>query len=200
MAISERLQQFLKDAGVRHTVATHPVAYTAQEIAAAQHVPGRQLAKSVLVLTDRGPLLAVLPAIQRVDLPKLKQLLKATKLSIASEADIRKLFPDVEVGAMSPFGNLYNVPVLMDKTLTEAGEIAFNAGSHTETITMSCADVAKLLQPTVGTFGRSIAPPAKPRRTPAKRSAKRTAKRTAARKSAARRPAPRARTRRRSPR
>ena len=170
MAISGRLNQFLKDARVRYTIAKHAVAYTAQEIAAAQHVPGRQLAKSVLVLAKSDPVLAVLPAIHRVDLAKLKRLLKSSKLSIAREADIKNRFPDVEVGAMSPFGNLYGVPVIVDDSLSSTGKIVFNAGSHAETITMEYGDFARLVRPKVPTFAQPFATPAKTKRTAAKKS------------------------------
>ena len=156
MAISERLKAFLQTSKVKYTVAKHPVVYTAQEIAAAQHVPGRQLAKCVLVKTDRGPLLAVLPAIHLIHLKQLKSLVGAKTLIIAKEADIKERFPDVEVGAMSTFGNLYQVPVVVDRVLGESADIVFNAGSHTETIKMRYRDFAALVKPKVGTFGQPI--------------------------------------------
>ena len=156
MAISDHLQTFLQTAKVKYTVMKHPVVYTAQEIAAAQHVPGKQLAKCVLVKTDRGPLLAVLPAIHLIHLKKLKILVRAKTLTIAKEADIKARFPDVEVGAMSPFGNLYQVPVAVDRALGESAEIVSNAGSHTETIKIRYEDFVRLVKPTVGPFGRPI--------------------------------------------
>ena len=156
MAISEKLKVFLQTSKVKYTVARHPVVYTAQEIAAAQHVPGRQLAKSVLVNTDRGPTLAVLPAVHLIDLKKLKVLLGVKTLTIAKEADIKERFPDVEVGAMSPFGNLYQVPVVVDRELGESEETVFNAGSHTDTVKMRYRDFAALVKPKVGAFGQPI--------------------------------------------
>lgn len=157
MAISERLKGFLAQAKVRYTVAKHPVVYTAQEIAASQHVPGRQLAKSVLVKTDQGLVLAVLPAIHLIDFKKLKAVVKSKSVSIAKESDIRAQFPDIEVGAMSPFGNLYQVPVVVDRGLAEAPEIVFNAGTHTETIKMAYKDFAALTKPASGAFGLPFA-------------------------------------------
>ncbi len=204
MAISNRLQGYLKEAGVRYSVAKHPVVYTAQEIAAAQHVPGRQLAKSVLLIAGRDPVLAVLPAIHRVDLAKLKRLLKATKLSIARESDVKSHFPDVEVGAMSPFGNLYELPVVVDESLAGVGEIVFNGGSHAETIKMNYRDFARLVRPRVGDFGESATPAPKRKgaraKKPAKTSAKKSARRPAKRKKTAtrRRSPARAKSRRRS--
>jgi Ala-tRNA(Pro) deacylase len=156
MAISETLRAFLDSSRAKYALAKHPIVYTAQEIAAAQHVPGRQLAKSVLVNTDHGPILAVLPAIQLIDLKKLKTFLKAKKLTIAKEADIKQRFPDVEVGAMSAFGNLYQVPVVVEQSLGESQDIVFNAGSHTETIKMRYQDFFALVKPKVGRFGQPI--------------------------------------------
>lgn len=161
MAISERLRAFLNASKVKYTVVKHPVVYTAQEIAAAQHVPGRQLAKCVLINTDRGPALSVLSAIHLIDLKKLKTVLNAKTLTIAKEADIKQYFPDVEVGAMSPFGNLYQVPVVVDRLLGESEDIVFNAGSHTETIKMRYRDVATLIKPKIGQFGKPIGGPPK---------------------------------------
>ena len=159
MAISERLKMFLDGSKVRYAIATHPAVYTAQEIAAAQHVPGRQLAKSVLVKTDRGPVLAVLPAVALIDFKRLKTLLRAKTLSLAKEDGVKRCFPDVEVGAMSPFGNLYQVPVVVDRALEGTEEVVFNAGSHTETVRMRYRDFSALVQPTVGIFGRLLLPP-----------------------------------------
>lgn len=175
MAVSEALKGFLGDSRTKYTVMKHPVVYTAQEIAAAQHVPGRQLAKCVLVLTDRGPVLAVLPAIHLIDFKKLKAVLGAKSLSLAKEADIRSRFLDVEVGAMSPFGNLYQVPVVFDRALGACEEIVFNAGSHTETIKMRYGDLVQLVKPKLGAFLQPLAKPAKPKPRAKAKTARRSA-------------------------
>ena len=130
MAISQKLKKFLDESRIRYAAAKHPVVYTAQEIAAAQHIPGRQLAKSVLVKTDSGPALAVLSAVHLIDLKKLKALLRAKKLTIAKEADIKSHFPDMEVGAMSPFGNLYEVPVAVDRPTASRGRQCCSLGAR----------------------------------------------------------------------
>ncbi len=161
MAVSERLRALLQSAKVKYTAAKHPTVYTAQEIAASQHVPGRQLAKSVLVLTDRGPVLAVLPAVHLIDFKKLKALLGAKTVTLAKEADIRQRFPDIEVGAMSPFGNLYELPVVVDRALGQAPDVVFNAGTHTDTIKMRYQDVVALVKPKTGEFGQPFAGPAR---------------------------------------
>ncbi len=178
MAISSKLKAFLDQAKVPYTTAKHPPVYTAQEIAAAQHVPGKQLAKCVLVKTAQGPALCVLSATHLIDCKRLKSVLGGGSLSIAKEADVKAAFPDVEVGAMSPFGNLYNVRVAADQGLGESPEIVFNGGTHTETVKMRYQDFIALVKPTVGAFGQAIAPPAK-----AKAGAKR-AKKTATPKAA----------------
>ena len=177
MVIPSRLLHLLKTNRVGYQTQKHQTAYTAQEIAAASHVPGRQLAKCVLVNTDRGPVLAVLPAIYLIDLKKLKTLLRAKTLTIGKEADIKQRFSDVEVGAMSPFGNLYQVPVVVDRVLAESAQIVFNAGSHTETIKMAYADFARLVAPTTGGFAQQLKPGKhKKKRVKSQKAGKRTGK------------------------
>jgi Ala-tRNA(Pro) deacylase len=161
MAISARLRGLLSKNRIRYTSHRHPTAYTAQEIAAAQHVSGKQLAKCVLVNTDKGFFLAVLSAVELIDFAKLKTLVRAKKLKLAGESDIKRLFPDVEVGAMSVFGNLYNVPTVVDKALTASEQIVCNAGSHTKTITLRYRDFETLVKPKVGTFGLPVGKAAK---------------------------------------
>ena len=187
--MSPDLKAFLTQQRITHTSLKHPVAYTAQEIAAAQHVPGKQLAKCVLVKTNHGVRLAVLPAIYRVDFPKLRKLLNGTSIALANEADIKLAFPGVEVGAMSVFANLYHVPVVVDKSLAESSEIVCNAGTHSETIKLSYRDFERTVKPKVGSF--AMVPPVS--RAPAKKkSAKKNKK--PAKKSA--RPRPRAKKKR----
>lgn len=152
MAIAARLKAFLAQHRIRYTTQKHPTAYTAQEIAAALHVSGKQLAKCVVVNTDKGVVLAVLPAASLIDFAKLKKVLRAKKLELAHESDIKRAFPDVEIGAMSVFGNLYNVPVVVDKALAASEQIACNAGSHTKTITLRYKDFEKTAKPKFGAF------------------------------------------------
>lgn len=152
MAIAARLKAFLSQQRIRYTTQKHPTAYTAQEIAAALHLSGKQLAKCVVVNTDTGVVLAVLPASSLIDFAKLKKALRAKKLELARESDIKRAFPDVEIGAMSIFGHLYNVPVIVDNTLAASEQIACNAGSHTKTITLRYKDFEKTAKPNVGAF------------------------------------------------
>ena len=192
MAISSRLQAFLAQHRIPFTVKQHPLAYTAQEIAASQHVSGKQLAKCVVAITDSGACLAVLPAHLRVDLAKLKALVKATRLSLAKEAQTRGIFTDVQPGAMSVFGHLYNVPTIVDKSLVSTERIVCNAGSHRETVTIRYEDFARHAKPRVGVFAMQVAAPKRPARRgkPGKPSSKKPRVTRAASKKPARRAKP----------
>jgi Ala-tRNA(Pro) deacylase len=152
MAAKKRLEKYLQEAGVWFATMTHPVAYTAQEVAAAQHVPGKQLAKVVLVDADGKLVMLVLPASYRVDFPKLKSALKAKKIRLAKEEQFGGAFTDCEVGAMPPFGNLYDLPVHVDSSLAEAPEIVFKVGSHTSSMKVKFADYKKLAKPEIADF------------------------------------------------
>lgn len=113
------------------------------------HIPGKELAKTVIVKVDGEMAMAVLPASYKVDFKLLKKAAKAKKVELADEKEFKDLFPECEVGAMPPFGNLYDMNVFVAESLAEGKEIAFNAGSHTELIKMSYADFEKLAEPTV---------------------------------------------------
>ena len=134
----------------------HSEAFTAQEVAAESHVPGREMVKAVLVKTDKGFALAVLPSIHRVDFARLAKALGASSAALAGEGDLAKIFPDVEVGAEPPFGNLYNVETVVEEILARQSDIVFQAGTHTDTVKMSWADYAKLAKPKIASFGEHI--------------------------------------------
>lgn len=152
MSISKKLKDFLDAHGIKYTIITHPTAYTAQEIAAAMHVHGKELAKSVILKADGKFIMAVLPATQQIAFNLLREALGAKEVELATETEFQDLFPDCEIGAMPPFGNLYNVPVYVASLLTQDEEIIFNAGSHTEAIKMSYKDFERLVKPTVAKF------------------------------------------------
>ena len=152
MDCKERLEAFLRQNKVPFQVVHHPLAYTAQEVAAAEHVPGRMLAKVVMALADGKMVMLALPAPSRVDLTKAASMLGAKEVRLAHEEEFAAAFPDCEVGAMPPFGNLYDLPVFVDKALTEDEDIVFNAGTHTDTISMKYADYERLAKPTAGEF------------------------------------------------
>lgn len=154
MRCKERLAQYLNEKGVPFKAMTHPTAYTAQEVAAAQGVSGKQLAKVVIVKADDKPVMLVLQASAMVDLRKAAHILGAKSLTLAREGDFAELFPDCEVGSMPPFGNLYNVPVYVDEGLAAQEEIVFAVGTHTDTFKMKYADFARLASPLVQAFAK----------------------------------------------
>ncbi|MBC7185466.1 MAG: YbaK/EbsC family protein [Calditrichaeota bacterium] len=146
------LKDFLDRNKVKYTTINHSTAYTAQEIAAAAHVPGKELAKTVVVKIDGKMALAVLPASRRIDFARLQQLAGAKKVELAPEQEFKELFPECEVGAMPPFGNLYGMEVYAAQELAEDEQIAFNAGSHTQLIKLAYKDFERLVQPKIGQF------------------------------------------------
>jgi Ala-tRNA(Pro) deacylase len=156
MKCRERLEQYFRENGVGFEVMTHGQAYTMQEVAAALHVPGRQVAKVVIVKADGTPVMLVVAAPDRLDLPGVRTLLGAKKVSLAKEEEFADLFPDCATGAMPPFGNLYDVPVYVDQALAEEKEIVFRIGTHRETMKVAYADLARLAIPTVVAIARQL--------------------------------------------
>ncbi len=152
MTVLKRLKEYLEKNQVSFEVGYHQRVYTAQEIAASEHIRGRELAKVVMVKADGKTVMLVLPASFRVDMEKLKGILKSKKVEKAKEEEFQDLFADCEVGAMPPFGNLYSLDVWVDQVLTEDKEIVFNAGSHVETLKIKYSDYARLVNPKVGQF------------------------------------------------
>ena len=156
MPISQKLQEYLDQQQVKYQVVTHSLAYTAQEVAAAQHVPGKQLAKVVMVKkADGAPLMLVLPASHRVDFGRLRQV-SGEQVELEEEQEFRGLFPGCEVGAEPPFGNLFNVDTFVDAALAEDEEIVFNGGSHWQTIRMRYDDYVRLVHPRVAKFSQPL--------------------------------------------
>jgi len=147
-----KLQQFVDDHAVKYVSIRHSPAFTAQEIAASAHVPGGELAKTVIVEVDGQMAMAVLPASYQIDFRRLQELAGGQRVELAGEDRFRDRFPGCEVGAMPPFGNLWGMRVFATESLAEDDEIAFNAGSHTELIRMSYLDFEKLVRPTIGVF------------------------------------------------
>jgi Ala-tRNA(Pro) deacylase len=152
MKCKERLDAYLRERQVPFEVQHHPLALTAQQVAASEHLPGRLVAKVVVVSADGRPAMLVLPAPYRVSLPKAEEALAARAVRLLEEPELRRLFPDCEVGAMPPFGNLYGLPVWVDRALAEDEVIVFNAGTHTDTISLMFADFRRLVQPTTAEF------------------------------------------------
>lgn len=153
------LKRFLDANHVRYVSIQHSPAYTAQETAASAHVPGRELAKTVLVQIDGEMAMVVLPSTRMVDLERLRKFDGASSVTLAGEQEFAERFPDCEAGAMPPFGNLYDMPVYVDQRLREDEHIAFNAGSHAELIQLDYRDFERLVQPQIADLAyRSPAP------------------------------------------
>jgi Ala-tRNA(Pro) deacylase len=148
----QRLKEFLDEHQVKYVVISHSRAFTSQEIAAATHIPGKELAKTVIVEIDGKMAMAVVPGSQKVDVDMLRDAVGAERVTVAREAAFRDRFPECDLGAMPPFGNLYGMPVYVADSLTEDEEIAFSAGSHTQVVRMSYQDFERLVQPEVMRF------------------------------------------------
>jgi len=147
MSVANRLKQLLEESGTPFEVIDHPLAFTAQEEAAASHVAGRHWAKTIAVLIDGEPALAVLPATRRLDTEKLRRVVGTDGVEIARETEFQGLYPDCDLGAMPPFGELYGQRTFVDESLREEERIAFHAGDHRTAIEMSYTDFERLAEP-----------------------------------------------------
>ena len=152
MPLSNKLIKFLEEKKVSYKLLRNETAYTAQEVAHAVHISGKELAKTIIAHADGKFVMAVLPAPHRVNFKSLKQVLKAKDVRLATEDELKQLFPDCELGAMPPIGPLYNLPVYVAKPLSEDKEIAFNACTHVDAVKMSYSDFEKLVNPAVAEF------------------------------------------------
>lgn len=146
---AKKLKDFLDSHNIRYITISHSRAFTAEETAVSAHIPRKELAKTVMVKIDRKMAMTILPASDKLDLDLLKKETGAKQVEIAEEKEFKGLFPDCEVGAMPPFGNLYGMDVFVAKSLTEDREIAFNAGSRRELVRLAYQDFEQLVQPRV---------------------------------------------------
>ncbi len=151
MSIFNALQETLEANHIPYRLQTHPRTYSSQKTAAVQHVPGREMAKVVMVKKDGRPIMTVLPASHRVNFARLKESLGG-EVELESEQEFRRLFPYCETGAEPPFGNLFGLDVWVDTALAEDEEIVCNAGTHYQTVRLRYADFAWIVQPHVATF------------------------------------------------
>ena len=152
MPLKQKLKDFLDENRVKYITMFHSAAYTAQELAHTLHIPGKMFAKTVVLKSNGKYLMAVLPATHKVNFNLFKKVAHVNELELPAEDDVMKHFPQCEAGAMPPFGNLYEMPVYVDVSLTEDKEIYFNATSLYEVIRMSFRDYENLVHPVVGTF------------------------------------------------
>ena len=152
---AQKLKDFLDRHNINYVTTSHSLAYTAQEIAASAHIAGKELAKTVIVKIDDKMAMAVLPASHQVNFDLLKNAVGASKVELAHEQEFRDMFPESEVGAMPPFGNLYGMEVFVDESLSRDEEIAFNDGSHTELMKLAYRDFERLVEPKAAKFAVS---------------------------------------------
>jgi len=148
----DKLRSYLDEQEVKYVAISHSKAFTAQEIAAEVHLPGKEMAKTVIVKMQESLAMLVLPASYHVDFTRLSHALGTGDVYLASEDEFEDRFPDCEIGAMPPFGNLFGMKVYSAKSLSEDDEIFFNAGSHTEVVRMKYADFSRLVEPEIISF------------------------------------------------
>lgn len=144
---AKKLRGFLDGHDVKYVTITHSKAFTAQEVAASAHVPGKEMAKTVMVKLDGEMAMVVLTASQQIDFDVLKNAAGVTTAELAGEEEFKDMFPECEVGAMPPFGNLYGMDTFVSETLAEDKWISFNAGSHTELVRVAYSDFERLAEP-----------------------------------------------------
>ncbi len=143
----QKIIDYLRSHRVNFEEINHPETYTAQKTAKVMHIPGREVAKPVMVKIDGKLVMFVLSANERISAHKLKELFGASEVSLASESEFCGIFRDCESGAMPPFGNLYGVEEYVSETLSKDSSIVFNAGTHSKLIRMNFADFQKLVSP-----------------------------------------------------
>jgi len=153
MAISEKVAELLQQYKVKHDVLPHREVFTSQETAESVHVPGRMLAKVVVVREPTGAyLMVVVPAACRVDLDLLASRTGRPGAVLVQETELRRLFPDCEVGAMPPLGRLYGMPMVVDRCIEKEPVLFFQAGNHHELVRMEMAAYLELARPIEGEF------------------------------------------------
>jgi Ala-tRNA(Pro) deacylase len=158
MSMLQKLLAFLDDNQAKYTHHSHPTAYTAREVASVEHVPAHKIAKTVVFFSENGYGMAVLPGDSMLDLHGLQALLRVSRLRLATESELNDLFPDCELGAMAPFGNLSGLPVFVDSSLADEENIAFNAGTHRDVLHMRFEDYQRLVQPSLVVASRHATP------------------------------------------
>lgn len=149
----EQVKEFLESNDVKYVTISHSPAYTAQELAAEAGIPGREVAKTVMVKIDGRLAMAVLPAPYLVDVEAMTEATGSDAVQIATEDEFKDRFAGCELGAMPPFGNLWDMRVFVDRRLREDEKIAFNAGTHSELIQMAYAEFERLVEPVVLEIG-----------------------------------------------
>ena len=146
---ARKLKEFLDRQAVKYLKIAHSPTYTAREVAQSLHIKGHKVAKTVIVLIEGKMAMAVIPGNRSIDFDYFRKEIGAKKIELASEGQFKDIFPDCEIGAMPPFGNLYGMEVYVDQHLTDDEDIFFNACSHSELIRISYQDFERLVKPKV---------------------------------------------------
>ena len=149
---ARKLKAMLDERNVKYISINHSPAFTARETAASTFIPRREFAKTIIVDLDGEKVMAVVSASRHVDLEALAKIADRGQARLATEDEFKALFPDCEIGAMPPFGSLYQVPVFVDRMVTEVDDLCFNAGSHEQILRMDCSDYLEIEKPVVGTI------------------------------------------------
>ena len=152
MAIPQRIRDYLDSQNVPYETLHHSQAFTAQEVAHSLHISGKKCVKAVVAEADRKLVIVVMPASHRLNFQEFKSALKANQLEMLVESELVGLFPDCDIGAVPPFGNLYGIDVWVDRAVASAEYLLFCAGTHEDCIRMRYADFAKVTRPFLGHF------------------------------------------------
>jgi len=144
--------EYLDQSNASYSVSEHAPTYSAQVMAAEEHERGQYVAKPVIVKSESDYIMCVLAAPDKVVFDRLRSHLGTEDVMLASEDEIRQLFPDCEEGAEPPFGGLYGIKTIMDSALENDDHIVFQAGAHDKAIRMSMADYLSLAQPEIVDF------------------------------------------------
>jgi Ala-tRNA(Pro) deacylase len=157
MPLLEKLRDFLDAHQAEFTLTAHPNAFTAREVAAVEHLPAREVAKTIVVASDDRFFMLVVPANKLIDFHEVRIALGLAHARMATEHELGRLFPDCELGAMPPVGLLYMMPVYLDAALAEERLIAFNGGTHRDVIHMLTSEFRRLARPVIAHLTRAAA-------------------------------------------
>jgi len=157
MAIPQRIRDYLDSQDVPYEPIHHSQAFTGQEVAHSLHMSGKRLAKAIVLAGDGKPVMAIIPASHRLNFQEFRAALEADRLEMLPEGELVKLFPDCDLGAIPPFGNLYGLGVWVERTVSDAEDVVFCAGTHEDCLRMRYSDFTKLTKPRLGRFSEAWA-------------------------------------------
>ena len=152
----EKIKKYLDNNSIEYEQIHHTPTYTAEQLAHKLQIPLKYVAKCVIVKSNNKYSLVVIPGDRKVNTEYLKSVMSENEVDIASESEFISLFPDCETGAMSPFGNLYKLPVYVGLSLLSDEDIVFNAGTHEDAIKMKYDDFDKLVHPKVAFISTKV--------------------------------------------